>query len=431
MYWGLDYPPLTAYVSWIFGVIAKHILPDLVKMNSSRGHETLRGKTFMRCTVIICDLVVLIPSFIFILKFLVNIKTQNKLFMYNLLFSLVCPSIILIDHGHFQYNNVSIGLTLLATSAILSDYDLLGSVLFCLSLNFKQMTLYYAPIFFIVLLRKCFLKYDQKHSILSSAIHLIKVGAVVILSFSLLWLPFCRHSSSLISAQCISSLQSILIRIFPFHRGLFEDKVSNFWYSLSVLYDVRFLFETQTLIRCSLCLTLLMLLPILYNLLLYNITPRTFLLSLTNSSLVFFLFSFHVHEKSLLLSLVPCSLLLADDPLFIGWFQIVGMFTMYPLLIRDNQTIPYFALFVIYICIYLMQFDSWLSKDLCRRLYTATQRNNGTVDNISAVTTLNAKNFNISNIFYCHPLRFVSFVNMLYLVVSATGNERSITSVTM
>jgi alpha-1,3-glucosyltransferase len=31
----------------------------------------------------------------------------------------------------------------------------------------------------------------------------------------------------------------VLGRLFPLQRGLFEDKVANFWYTLSVLVDLR------------------------------------------------------------------------------------------------------------------------------------------------------------------------------------------------
>ena len=43
MYWGLDYPPLTAYVSWLFGKIASlpYIYPAMVKLKTSRGIEDI------------------------------------------------------------------------------------------------------------------------------------------------------------------------------------------------------------------------------------------------------------------------------------------------------------------------------------------------------------------------------------------------------
>ena len=43
-YWGLDYPPLTAYVSWAFGCAAERLVPDLVALHASRGHESPPSK---------------------------------------------------------------------------------------------------------------------------------------------------------------------------------------------------------------------------------------------------------------------------------------------------------------------------------------------------------------------------------------------------
>ena len=40
-YWGLDYPPLSAYLSWLLGLVARWCgLPELVALHDSRGHES-------------------------------------------------------------------------------------------------------------------------------------------------------------------------------------------------------------------------------------------------------------------------------------------------------------------------------------------------------------------------------------------------------
>ena len=66
------------------------------------------------------------------------------------------PALMLIDHGHFQYNAVSLGLALWAIVALLHDWDLVGAALFCHSLGFKQMSLFFAPTFFFYMLGKSF-----------------------------------------------------------------------------------------------------------------------------------------------------------------------------------------------------------------------------------------------------------------------------------
>jgi alpha-1,3-glucosyltransferase len=80
-YWGLDYPPLTAYHSWLFGKMCVYIgfcacsLSPLLTVNSgsfidpmwfaldtSRGIETPASKFYMRTTVILSDLAIYIPA---------------------------------------------------------------------------------------------------------------------------------------------------------------------------------------------------------------------------------------------------------------------------------------------------------------------------------------------------------------------------------
>jgi alpha-1,3-glucosyltransferase len=60
------------------------------------------------------------------------------------------------DNGHFQYNQISLGLTLFAIYFILIDRDYISSIFFCLSLNYKQMSLYYSIPFFFYFIGKTF-----------------------------------------------------------------------------------------------------------------------------------------------------------------------------------------------------------------------------------------------------------------------------------
>lgn len=65
---------------------------------------------------------------------------------------LMYPGLYLVDHGHFQYNCFSIGLTLWAVASLMSKRDLVASAFFTLALSYKQMELYHAfPIFFYLL----------------------------------------------------------------------------------------------------------------------------------------------------------------------------------------------------------------------------------------------------------------------------------------
>ena len=176
---------------------------------------------------------------------------------------LLQPGLILIDHGHFQYNCASLGLALWGIVAVCTNFDLLGSIAFSLALNFKQMELYHSLPFFCYLLGKA----------LQSRSPLLKVallGITVATTFAVCWVPF------LVDVE--TALQ-VLHRQFPFERGLFEDKVANIWCSVSVFIKIRQLLSAGSLLRLTLLTTVMAVLPSSWALL-RNPTPYTFLLAL-------------------------------------------------------------------------------------------------------------------------------------------------------
>jgi alpha-1,3-glucosyltransferase len=162
MYWGLDYPPLTAYHSYLLGKSAIMINESYVELHKSRGLTSGSHKLFMRTTVLIADLLIYIPAIMLacnIIFFRTLKMNQQKTEGFYWLYLLVCaayPGQILIDNGHFQYNNISLGFAALAIGAILTDRRIKGAIVFVLALNYKQMELYHAVPFFCYLLSNCF-----------------------------------------------------------------------------------------------------------------------------------------------------------------------------------------------------------------------------------------------------------------------------------
>jgi alpha-1,3-glucosyltransferase len=55
-YWGLDYPPLSGYQSWLCGKFIEYFEPKAVALKTSQGYETATSKLLMRITVLISDL---------------------------------------------------------------------------------------------------------------------------------------------------------------------------------------------------------------------------------------------------------------------------------------------------------------------------------------------------------------------------------------
>ncbi|XP_056388832.1 dolichyl pyrophosphate Man9GlcNAc2 alpha-1,3-glucosyltransferase [Hyla sarda] len=335
LYWGLDYPPLTAYHSLLCGYLAHMINPDWVALNSSRGYESHHHKLFMRATVLVADLMVYIPAVLLYCSHLQETSSKRKVL--SLFCILLYPGLILIDYGHFQYNSVSLGFALWGIIALSRGCEALGSLAFCLALNYKQMELYHSLPFFCFLLGKCI-----KQGIMGwGLLLLLKIGVTVMAAFSLCWIPFLTD---------IEQILQVLRRLFPVGRGLFEDKVANVWCSLSVVFKVKNVLSPETQLQLSLVCTVLAVLPSCIKLT-ARPTIRGFKLSLVNCALSFFLFSFQVHEKSILLVSLPACLLLSEVPLMATWFLLTSTFSMLPLLQKDGLVMAYVITTLIFLLV--------------------------------------------------------------------------------
>ena len=342
-YWGLDYPPLTAYHSWIMGQAALRVNPGFVELHESRGREDEAHRTFMRSSVLVADLLVWIPAVAMFAQVL-NGRSANDATA-TLAFILLYPGLMLIDNGHFQYNNVSLGLFVLAVALLARNMTVLGSISFCLALNYKQMELYHALPFFFYLLGLCWRE--------RSPGKLVAIAATVVTTMVVVWLPF---------LSSVESAVQVVHRIFPFARGVFEDKVANFWCTLNILVKIKTLLPVSTMAAASLATTFA--LSLVSNLHLFaKPTTGNFLISLVNTSTVFYLFSFQVHEKSILLVAIPVGLFACGAGRFneegsrFGrhssivsvWFMVMSTFSMFPLLARDGLGLPAVSLTVFYV----------------------------------------------------------------------------------
>ncbi|KAJ7109746.1 glycosyltransferase family 57 protein [Mycena crocata] len=360
-YWGLDYPPLTAYASWLCGIVGSWLEPSWVALDTSRGIENEASKVFMRSTVVFLDAIIYVPALVMFTRvWLANRskRTQNL----ALVTLLLQPALLLIDFGHFQYNSVMLGFTLLALNFFALGQDLAGAVCFVLSLGFKQMALYYAPAIGGYLLAKCLYL-----GVVNGGKLLLRLAVVTSLSFLVLFLPFIPPFAPL------SAILDPITRIFPFGRGLFEDKVANFWCASNVVFKWKVWASSAFLVKLSATLTGLGFLP---NVLVFlRIAWQTQLSAplpqgekprlhtpilpllpygLLTSSLSFFLFSFQVHEKTILLPLLPITLLLSGAPMdstIFGWGALannVAVFSMWPLLKKDGLGVQYIAVMILW-----------------------------------------------------------------------------------
>ncbi|VDK63076.1 unnamed protein product [Onchocerca ochengi] len=240
-YWGLDYPPLTAYHSWLFGSIANKLNRSWVELHISRGIETESHKIFMRITVLVTYWIVYVSSLLLSIGFF-RYTVSHRMLNYCAV-AVLYPGLLVVDNGHFQYNHVSLGLFLFSFACFVSSFFKLGSMFFVLALNFKQMELYHALPVAIYLLSRSFPSNNRlitSQRYLSWAKQLFVIFITVTVTFLFVWLPFLVTRSDLIQ---------ILHRIFPFYRGIFEDKVANFWCAINILYKLKSNFEIFVLLR--------------------------------------------------------------------------------------------------------------------------------------------------------------------------------------
>ena len=361
-YWGLDYPPLTAYVSYICGFLSHVVVgPESVALTTSRGFEDPLHKTFMRATVIALDMLVFGMAVWYAKDRATGGRWEAGLWVFAL--TVVQPAILLIDHGHFQYNTVALGLSIVSFSYMVQPEFrncIIGSIYFCLALNFKQMTLYYSPAVFCYLLGRCGLS-----NIRTFIPRILILGMTVIITFTILWVPVIYFGPA--DTNYGDRLIHVLRRIFPFQRGLFEGKVANLWCVLSTKpVRIRDRFDPELQPLLALVLTLLLIIPACART--YRLGMEAskasrpdsssthrhwiiFLWGTMSTALSFFLASFQVHEKSILLALAPCSLLLWQDSKLVEWFSIASCWSLWPLLQTDRLDLPYVCCNVLFVAL--------------------------------------------------------------------------------
>lgn len=343
--------------------------PAWFALDASRGFEDPQLKVFMRATVVVSEYLIYIPA---VVNFLRRFTRMQDVPVWSASVALVAillqPSTILIDHGHFQYNTVMLGLVVASLDAILAGRMLWACIFFVGALGFKQMALYYAPVMFAFLLGVCI--FPKIRILRLLCISIVTLAAFAALLAPLLVgvansdalktlaslpqppllqkIPIDLDKSSLLYAP-LFQLTQIIHRVFPFARGLFEDKVANAWCAIHTFYKLH-RFEASLLQQVSLGATLA---SILVPCAIVFRHPRASLLlpALSCVAWGFFLFSFQVHEKSVLLPLLPMTLLLAGDGgltketrAWVGWANMLGSWTMYPLLKRDELRVPYFIM---------------------------------------------------------------------------------------
>ncbi|XP_071369653.1 dolichyl pyrophosphate Glc1Man9GlcNAc2 alpha-1,3-glucosyltransferase, partial [Centroberyx affinis] len=265
---------------------------------------------------------------------------------------------------HFQYNGFLFGFLLLSVARHFQSRHLQGALLFALLLNLKHIFLYIAPAYGIYLLRSyCFTQDNTDGSVRWSSfspLRLAALGGIVSSVCALSFGPFIA----------MGQLPQLLSRLFPFKRGLCHAYwAPNAWALYNVLdktlalLGVRLkLLEEAELPRASmtgglvqefqhsvlpsvspsvtLLCTLLAILPAVFSIWRRPRGARGFLRCLVLCALGSFLFGWHVHEKAVLLAILPLSILAVESREDAGIFLVLattGHYSLFPLIFTPAE----------------------------------------------------------------------------------------------
>ena len=176
--------------------------------------------------------------------------------------------------------------------------------------------------------------------------NVILTGIVVVSTVGVIFYPWLQ------SLPETDDVGQVVHRMFPFSRGLFEDKVANFWCSVSLAVKFNRIFDLSVMLKIATSCTLASLLPACCCNLRSCYGSGTFVASVVASACSFFLFSFHVHEKSILFPIVVAALIPISMPKesrqeaakVVIVLTFVSLFSMYPLVVKDNLQVLYTSL---------------------------------------------------------------------------------------
>ncbi|EAU84684.2 dolichyl pyrophosphate Glc1Man9GlcNAc2 alpha-1,3-glucosyltransferase [Coprinopsis cinerea okayama7 len=326
--------------------------PKIVDLNNL-NYDSWSVIAYQRTTVIITELVLATALLRFIPG---SVDPSIQRIISAALF--LHPGFLIVDHIHFQYNGFMFGILLWSILMARNGNKLASGILFAILLNFKHIYMYLAPAYFIYLLRSyC----------------LTPAGQVEIKNFlSLANAVIAVFISSLGPFVLMGQIPQLLSRLFPFTRGLNHAYwAPNFWALVTALDRVLLRYiqftgasipvdaagvasSSRGLVGDTVFAVLPQIKPIhtfiitiawqvvILIKLWSNPSYKSFLTSLTLSGWASFLFGWHVHEKAVLLILVPLSLLAAERHAYFRTFllaSVSGIFALFPLLFTPTESV--------------------------------------------------------------------------------------------
>lgn len=153
--WTLDYPPFFAYFEYLLSLFAARIDPDLVRI-SATPIFTSSIVSFQRASVIVSDVVLFYAIYAYCTSWPSVTTTELVFSRYKrfvvMLLTVFDAGLLYVDHIHFQYNGMLLGVLILSATKFRQKKDLQGALLYAVLLMLKHIYLYVAPLYFVYLL---------------------------------------------------------------------------------------------------------------------------------------------------------------------------------------------------------------------------------------------------------------------------------------
>lgn len=368
--WTLDYPPFFAYFSKLLSLFAYLIDPSIVDL-SNLNYSSWTCVIYMRSTVLVSELVL----FFALIKWARRSQKPDSSTAFIIISSVMFhPGLMIVDHIHFQYNGFLLGILVWSLVEARDNNLLTTTILFASLLNFKHIFIYLAPPFLIFLFRShCFstptptsptsLKPSftkSKSTFLPDKF--LELALLVLLVLLISFSPFLLSGG-------FSQLPQIISRLFPFQRGLNHAYWAAgvwSWVTVGDRLGVRYLLSKGLPIppsavtsssRGLVTSTTFALFPEITPLTTFSLTLsfitiymiklwfspsyEKFLEGVVLSGMTSFLWGWHVHEKAVLIFLIPLGLIAVEDDTHLRAYIIAscaGIYSLFPLLIQPAET---------------------------------------------------------------------------------------------
>ncbi|GAD91809.1 hypothetical protein ATEG_10054 [Paecilomyces variotii No. 5] len=371
--WTLDYPPFFAAFEWLLSQAAYYADPMMLAIQNL-NYDSWQTVYFQRATVILSELVLLFA----LNRFVNSVPLASKHLAHIASLSiLLSPGLLIIDHIHFQYNGFLYGILVLSIVLARKQSTLLYSgILFAILLCFKHIYLYLSLAYFVYLLRAYCL--DPRSIFRPRFGNIIKLGVSVVGLFVAAFGPFAYWNQ----------LLQLKDRLFPFSRGLCHAYwAPNIWamYSFTdrvliplaprlgfnvnhdalssvtrgLVGDTSFAVLPEVTKEQTFALTFIFqLLPLIK--LWFRPDWDTFVGALTLCGYASFLFGWHVHEKAVLLIIIPFSLIAIKDRRYFGAFKplaVAGHVSLFPLLFTAAEFPIKTVYTILWLVLFLFVFD--------------------------------------------------------------------------